>query len=60
MNVQNLTDELSDLRIQIARLQRRAAYLETMRLAAVAADAPQTRRPGWPIRRVPGEVPAMH
>lgn len=60
MHKQNLTDELSDLRTQIIRLQQREAQLQCLLAGAALADQPPARRPGWPIRRVPGETPAMH
>ncbi len=46
-----LTDELSDIRAEIARLQRREASLQ--RLADDMPSIPVFRRGGWPMMRKP-------
>ncbi len=54
MQKQSLADELSDLRDEIARLQRRETELRLALLAVPEEDVPLMRvtpRPGWPIRR---------
>ena len=61
MHKQKLTDELSDLRTQIMRLQQQEIRLQDQ-LSGVeaAAAAYPNRRPGWPIRRLPNPAGAMH
>ncbi len=49
-----LTDELSDIRAEIARLQRREASLQ--RLADDLPPIPVFRRGGWPMMRKPATV----
>lgn len=58
---QHLTDELSDLRTQILRLQHREAELQGQ-LSGVPEEEANIpgRRPGWPIRRLPTVGGAMH
>lgn len=61
MSTQKLTDELSDLRTQIMRLQHREAALQDQLMVEEADRAANPgRRPGWPIRRVPAVGGAMH
>ena len=58
---QHLTDELSDLRTQILRLQHREAELQGQLLGVPEEEAAiPGRRPGWPIRRLPTVGGAMH
>ena len=58
---QQLTDELSDLRTQIMRLQHREAELQGQLSGALVEEAAHPgRRPGWPIRRLPRPAGSMH
>ena len=61
MRLLSPSDELADIRAQIARLRAREAELTAQVLLAPAA--PLSRgRPGWPIRRQPqpGAALARH
>jgi hypothetical protein len=61
MYKQKLTDELSDLRTQIMRLQHRESLLQdALTVADADATAHPNRRPGWPIRRLGDQGAAMH
>ncbi len=48
---------LAELRAELARLQGRAAFLQTCLLRQDAVDPQPLPRPGWPIRRA---QPAAH
>jgi hypothetical protein len=54
---QKLADELSDLRTQIMRLQRRESLLQKQ---IADAEAQPGLRPGWPIRRLGDQQSALH
>ena len=47
------TDELFDIRAEIARLKLREAALSQVSLAAQAGQIQPRSRPGWPIHREP-------
>lgn len=52
MPTQTPSDELAEVRAQIARLRAREAELSSLLLLLPSEPLPRTR-PGWPIRRQP-------
>ena len=52
MPTQTPSDELAEVRAQIARLRRREAQLSSMLAMSASEPLPRTR-PGWSIRRHP-------